>query len=195
MSMRRLVGVACALWIAAWPAVAQMGGRDPTVEPPERATEGSGGIGMEGMTVMARDGKLHLVVGTRWYALGDKVGSMRVDRISETEVWLHDGTKLIKIPRFAGIQRTAVVVKPACAKPQAPTPHPTPEPAAVAPLALSEETLRAIGNARNDRPPFDGDAASRPQQKAKMAKKVQTGVVDPAPQALPAATPCEDSPT
>lgn len=62
----------------------------------------------EGLTVMVRDGKPHLVVGTRWYGVGDSVGHLRIDRITETEVWLHDGNALIKTPRFTGITRTAI---------------------------------------------------------------------------------------
>lgn len=95
--------------------------RDPTVAPgeqplmPEMATGGT-----EGMTVLVRNGTPYLVVGTRLYAVGDKVGTMRVDRISESEVWLHDGRALIKMARFAGIQRSAVPVKPSCV-PQRPT--------------------------------------------------------------------------
>jgi hypothetical protein len=90
--------------------------RDPTVAPGTQATTpGLATAGSEGMTVLVRDGKPYLVVGTRLYAVGDKVGMMRVDRITESEVWLHDGRTLIKAPRFAGIERTAVVAKPACA--------------------------------------------------------------------------------
>ncbi len=193
MSMQRLVCLVCALWVMAWPALAQLGGRDPTLEPPEKAADVSGGTGIEGMSIMVRDGKPHLVVGTRWYAVGDKVGTMRVERLSETEVWLHDGVKLIKIARFAGIQRTAIVAKPPCTVP--PSAPPVTEAPSAAPPRLSEETLRAIGNARNDRPAVDAEAAQRIKKKPKVAKKVQTGVVDPAPQALPAVAPCEDSPT
>lgn len=97
--------------------------RDPTVAPGTQAvTPGLGTAGSEGMTVLVRDGKPYLVVGTRLYAVGDTVGQMRVDRITESEVWLHDGRALIKAPRFAGIERTAVVDKPACAPQKAQTP-------------------------------------------------------------------------
>jgi len=90
--------------------------RDPTVAPgTQTTTPGLATAGSEGMTVLVRAGKPYLVVGTRLYAVGDTVGMMRVDRITESEVWLHDGRALIKVPRFAGIERTAVVDKPACA--------------------------------------------------------------------------------
>jgi hypothetical protein len=89
--------------------------RDPTVAPGAQATTpGLPTAGSEGMTVLVRDGKPYLVVGTRLYAVGDTVGQMRVDRITESEIWLHDGHALIKAPRFAGIARTAAVDPPAC---------------------------------------------------------------------------------
>jgi hypothetical protein len=97
--------------------------RDPTVAPgTQTTTPGLATAGSEGMTVLVRAGKPYLVVGTRLYAVGDTVGMMRVDRITESEVWLHDGRALIKVPRFAGIERTAVVEKPACGPKKAQTP-------------------------------------------------------------------------
>lgn len=107
-------GLALALLLCALSVSAQ-DGRDPTVAPGESAAVGDSPMGVEGMTVLVRDDKPYLVVGTRLYAVGDKVGMMRVDRITEIEVWLHDGRALIKVPRFAGIERTAVNTKPACA--------------------------------------------------------------------------------
>lgn len=83
-------------------------GRDPTIPPAaahataDLATPASE---IEGMTVRVRDGKTYLMVGSRWYGVGDRVGQMRIDRITETEVWLHDGRALLKVPRFAGIDK------------------------------------------------------------------------------------------
>ena len=62
-------------------------GRDPTRAPTESST-GAGGAsaspwGGEGMTVLVRDGKPLLVVGTRLYAQGDKVGQARITRNTE----------------------------------------------------------------------------------------------------------------
>ena len=106
--------IAPALLLCALSAVAQ-DGRDPTVAPPESAAVGASPMGVEGMTVLVRDGKPYLVVGTRLYAVGDKVGAMRVDRITESEVWLHDGRALTRVPRFTGIERRTVATKSACA--------------------------------------------------------------------------------
>ena len=47
----------------------------------------------------------YLVDGTRLYGVGQKLGAFRIERISETEVWLRNGKELRKLPRFAGIQR------------------------------------------------------------------------------------------
>ena len=98
-------------------AVAQDVARDPTVAPTSTGTApGSTGspAGAEGMTVLVRDGKPYLMVGSRLYAPGDKVGNLRVQRITEKEVWFHDGSALIKVQRFAGIQRNVVATRPLC---------------------------------------------------------------------------------
>lgn len=91
--------------------------RDPTVAPAEAGTAAPGATpqgpwGTDGMAVVVRDGKPFLVVDTRLYAPGQKVGSSRIERITETEIWLRDGTVLRKVPRFAGIERRNVAVAP-----------------------------------------------------------------------------------
>lgn len=92
------------------PATAQEISRDPTVPPGETGTAIPSPTGVEGMTVLVRDEKPYLMVGARLYAPGDKVGNLRVERITEKEVWFHDGAALIKVPRFAGIERKAIAV-------------------------------------------------------------------------------------
>jgi hypothetical protein len=89
--------------------------RDPTVAPAETGATSASPAGTEGMTVLVRDDKTYLVVASRLYAPGDKVGNMRVERITEKEVWFHDGSALIKVPRFAGIERKSIIAKPLCA--------------------------------------------------------------------------------
>lgn len=93
--------------------------RDPTMPPPESGagpagTAATSPLGVDGMTVIRRNGKSYLVVGTRLYAPGQKVGQLRVERITETEVWLRDGNALRKVPRFSGIQRSVTAPLPAC---------------------------------------------------------------------------------
>lgn len=110
--LRRTVLVA-SLLLGAASALAQES-RDPTVAPPETGATMMSPTGVEGMTVLVRDDKPYLVVGTRLYAPGDTVGNLRVERITETEVWFHDGTALTKVPRFAGIQRKPAIVKLQC---------------------------------------------------------------------------------
>jgi hypothetical protein len=65
------------------------------------------------MAVLVRQGVPYLVVGTRLYAKGQKVGQARIERITETEVWLREAGALRKVPVFGGIQRQ--VSKPALA--------------------------------------------------------------------------------
>ena len=89
------------------------GQRDPTVP---RASSGLSAFGTPGdalaptldagpPSVIVRNGKPFLVVGTRLVAQGQTLGDARVERITETEIWLREGGQLRKVPRFAGIQR------------------------------------------------------------------------------------------
>ncbi len=98
--------------------------RDPTQAPAEAAASGSGPGGVavpgspsdeDGVAVVVRGGKPFLVIGTRLYAVGQKIGPDRIERISETEVWLRNGTEVRKIQRFAGIQRRVALPASECA--------------------------------------------------------------------------------
>lgn len=88
--------------------------RDPTVPPAEaglaNAAVSTVSANQEpgSMSVIVREGRPYLVAGTRLYAQGQKLGAARIDRISETEIWLREGGVLRKVPVFAGIQRHTV---------------------------------------------------------------------------------------
>lgn len=92
--------------------------RDPT-EPPAQALPPAGGEGQntnpktpwgsDGMAVVVRDGKSYLVVDTRLYTTGQKVGAWRIERITETEIWLKDGAVRRKVARFDGIERREAI--------------------------------------------------------------------------------------
>lgn len=58
-------------------------------------------------TVIVRRGRRYLAVGTRLYASGEKLGAARIERITETELWLREGGVLRKLPFFEGIERHA----------------------------------------------------------------------------------------
>jgi hypothetical protein len=90
--------------------------RDPTA-PPAEASSAVAGVaktpwGTDGMAVVVRDGKSYLVVDTRLYSIGQKVGYWRVAKITETEVWMRNGKELRKVPRFAGVQRSETAPPP-----------------------------------------------------------------------------------
>ena len=88
--------------------------RDPT-QPPVTETSTVPGatssaaplVQPGGMAVVVRQGVPYLVVGTRLYARGQKVGQARIERISETEVWLREAGVVRKVQVFGGIQRQA----------------------------------------------------------------------------------------
>lgn len=58
--------------------------------------------------IIVREGRPYLVIGTRLYATGQQLGPARIERISETEVWLREGGVLRKVAQFPGIERRAV---------------------------------------------------------------------------------------
>lgn len=116
-----LLGGLLALMLTCIPLGAQEQ-RDPTL-PPGVATSGAGGeanaspLRTSGANVVVRDGKPYLVVGTRLVAVGQRVGSAKLERITETEIWLRDADGVQKLPRFTGIQRSASVPTACVTKP------------------------------------------------------------------------------
>ena len=110
------------------PAQAQQDMRDPTIPPPMATAApdspaSRSPMGLEGVSVIVRDGKPGLVVGTRVVLPGQKLGSWVLVRITETEIWLRDGKQLRKVARFSGIVRRDPAQVAACA---APATHVTP---------------------------------------------------------------------
>ncbi len=107
---------ACLVSLALLVAPGQAGAqslRDPTLPPAEAGMGGASASGSSlriesgNTSVIVRDGRSYLVVGTRLYAQGQKVGQARIERISETEIWLREAGVLRKVPRFTGIERRA----------------------------------------------------------------------------------------
>lgn len=99
------------LWAVFQGASAQEG-RDPTAEPPQAAGGLSGpGVAaadMGSLSTIVVDGRPHVIMGTRLYAPGQKVGQARIERITETEIWLREGAVLRKVSRYQGIKRRSV---------------------------------------------------------------------------------------
>lgn len=85
--------------------------RDPTV-PPLGSGDGGGPAkpraSQGGWPVVVVDGRVHIAVGTRLYAEGQMLGKARIERITETEVWLREGRELRKVPLYAGVVRRSV---------------------------------------------------------------------------------------
>ena len=97
--------------------------RDPTVPP---ASTGLGGVAPPrasaviqpgSMTIIVRNGQPLLVVGTRLYSQGQSLGDARIERISETEVWLREGAVLRKVSPFQGVERRTVTSPPTLVTP------------------------------------------------------------------------------
>lgn len=107
--------------------------RDPTLPPSDAVLNGTNsmetslGIESGALTIIVRNDRPHLVIGTRLYAQGQKIGQVRIERITETEVWLREGRVLHKVFRFPGIQRRAAsplaattICAPSSSKPSSP---------------------------------------------------------------------------
>ena len=110
--IRALCWTAAAIvWLQ--PAMAQSP-RDPTIPPFGLGGSGGRGAGAEPasprglrapLSVILVDGQYHLVVGTRLYTEGQKIGEARIERITETEVWLREGRELRKVSNYVGVKR------------------------------------------------------------------------------------------
>lgn len=117
MSMRGWLVCTALAWLISPVAGAQTL-RDPTQPPPVVAATGLNEAGQPAavqsgsVAVIVRKGVPHLVVGTRLYAKGQKVGLARIERITETEVWLREDGVLRKVQVFGGIERRASVATP-----------------------------------------------------------------------------------
>lgn len=92
------------------PSVQAQGLRDPTQPPGMEAAAGAAASGRSSQpswSVIVVDGRRHLAVGTRLHAEGQMLGRARIERITETEIWLREGQALRKVPLYAGVQRRA----------------------------------------------------------------------------------------
>lgn len=110
--MMRLLHCMMALALCAALASAQSQSlRDPTVSPVEAGIAGaptarnSPQIGAGSTNVVVRNGRPYLLVGTRLYGQGEQFGQARIERISETEVWLREAGELRKVQRFGSVER------------------------------------------------------------------------------------------
>lgn len=112
VKMARLgAGVTGALAMSAMVAQAQAL-RDPTLIPPAPASStAAGAMGAIGgrepsLAVLVAHGKPYVMFDARLYAVGDKLGSARIERITESEIWLRDGKDIRKISLYPGVQRS-----------------------------------------------------------------------------------------
>ncbi len=84
-------------------------GRDPTQPPPEYALPLRGErllpdvIDPKHLVVV--NGVRYLIWKSRWLAVGDSIDGARLERISETEVWVRNAAGLRKLPIFTGIEK------------------------------------------------------------------------------------------
>lgn len=110
MKVRTLL--ACMALLGAAVAAPAQDLRDPTVPPLGGSSSGAGAsrprTNPGSWPVIVVDGKAHVAVGTRLYAEGDVLGKARIERITETEVWLREGRELRKVQNYPGVRRSNV---------------------------------------------------------------------------------------
>lgn len=111
--MRRKALLVLTLALCAGAASAQML-RDPTLAPAAAMAAGEGaavakpgGLAVETgqVAVLVRDGTPHLIWGSRLYVTGQRVGTARIERITESEIWLREAGKVSKIKVFQGVEQ------------------------------------------------------------------------------------------
>lgn len=92
--------------------------RDPTVAPAaaRAAADASApvkanplAIDTGKVAVLVRNGAPYLVLGTRLYGAGQQVGAARIERITESEIWLREAGKISKIKVYQGVERRPAV--------------------------------------------------------------------------------------
>lgn len=88
--------------------------RDPTLPPAVQntkktaATLPSLSIGTGPPSIIVREGRSYVVLESNLYAQGQRYGEVRIERISETEVWFRERNVLYKISRFPNSRRNIV---------------------------------------------------------------------------------------
>ncbi len=115
------LGLCSLVWLAT--AASAQSLRDPTVAPAAAGLSEAGvtqhedTLKLGSISVLTRQGVHYLMHGTRLYAAGQTIGQARIERISETEVWLREGGRLQKIQVFSGVQRHPATVSVDSKKP------------------------------------------------------------------------------
>jgi len=83
------------------PAAARSTGEGTSVAKPSELAVDTGNV-----AVLVRAGTPYLVLGTRLFAAGQRVGAARIERITESEIWLREAGKLNKIRVFQGVDKS-----------------------------------------------------------------------------------------
>ena len=104
--------------------------RDPTQAPASAGLAETGVVAAAqapsltsgALAVVVREGVYYLVQDTRLLAQGQYIGQARIERITETEIWLRQEGIVRKVPVFDGIERR-VAQSAASAPKKAPVPN------------------------------------------------------------------------
>lgn len=97
--------------------------RDPTVPPaaaraPAATPDAPGGVAAPPAApkhLVRIDGVPYVVEGTRRRGVGDLLGSARIERITETDVWVSEGGSVTRMPLHGNVVKQIAVESPATA--------------------------------------------------------------------------------
>lgn len=108
--------------------------RDPMVPPLSIARPAAANLDTGGPSeppppprqLLTVDGRRYVVDGRRRLGVGDALGSTRIERITDSAVWVREGSTVTRLPLYGGVAKQSVPLLPAAAST---IPKSTPAPA------------------------------------------------------------------
>lgn len=105
--------------------------RDPMVPPLSIARPAAANLETGGPSepppppqqLLTVDGRRYVVDGRRRLGVGDALGNTRIERITDSAVWVREGNTVTRLPFYAGVVKQSVPLLPAAT---APAPQSTP---------------------------------------------------------------------
>lgn len=108
--------------------------RDPMVPPLSIARPAAANLEMGGpaglpptpQQLLTVDGRRYVVDGRRRLGVGDALGGTRIERITDSAVWVREGNTVTRLPFYGGVTKQSVPLPPTAASA---VPKSTPAPA------------------------------------------------------------------
>ena len=99
--------------------------RDPMVPPLSIARPAAANLETGGPSeppppprqLLTVDGQRYVVDGRRRLGVGDALGSTRIERITDSAIWVREGNTVTRLPFYAGVVKQIVPILPAVTAP------------------------------------------------------------------------------